>query len=134
MHALALHLSIPAKTWLIFYFLSTPPPLLLKSKALQDVKELLENGLLAESEVIEIWKAVPKADVDADLVNFDGFSQAFARIDALFEDEEEEVKREGVGSVDGGVQALGGGNTVVASFEELAGSSEGLLDLAGLLR
>lgn len=110
-----------------------PSPLLFISKALQDIKELLDNGLLEASEVIEIWMAVPKADVEADRVSFDGFLQAFSRIDALFE-EEEEVKREGVGRVEGGVQAPGGENPVVVSFEELAGSSEGLLDLAGLLR
>lgn len=102
------------------------------------MKELLDNGLLAESEVIEIWMAVPKADVEADRVSFDGFVQAFARIDALFEEEEEEeeeeMKRAGARSVAGGVQASGGANTVVASFEELVGSSEGLLDLAGILR
>lgn len=105
-------------------------------QALADVRELLEDGLLRDSEVLAIWKAVPKADPAGDRVDFVGFSQVFARVDALFEEEEEEegVAEDGVSS-DGGETgvAVGPGETE-ASFVELVGSSEGVLDLDGLLR
>ncbi|CBJ30044.1 expressed unknown protein [Ectocarpus siliculosus] len=108
-------------------------------RALADVRELLEDGLLRDSEVLAIWKAVPKADPAGDRVDFVGFSQAFARVDALFEEEEEEGGEEGV--AEAGTSRGGGGSGVAvgpgeteASFVELVGSSEGVLDLAGLLR
>ncbi|CAM9119069.1 unnamed protein product [Ectocarpus fasciculatus] len=112
-------------------------------RALADVRELLEDGLLRDSEVLAIWKAVPKADPAGDRVDYVGFSQAFARVDALFEEEEEEEEdggeEEGVaaagvrrGGGESGV-AVGPGGTE-ASFVELVGSSEGVLDLDGLLR
>ncbi|CAN0290334.1 unnamed protein product, partial [Ectocarpus sp. 12 AP-2014] len=108
-------------------------------RAVADVRELLEDGLLRDSEVLAIWKTVPKADPAGDRVDFVGFSQAFARVDALFEEEEEEGGKEGVaeaGTSRGGEEsrvAVGPGETE-ASFVELVGSSEGVLDLDGLLR
>lgn len=112
------------------------------------MRELLEDDLLKDSEVTAIWKAVKKVDTATDRVDFRGFSQAFARVDALFEEEEEAAEaaeegdegaqevevgggRPGVGVHAGGEQ---GGGAAAASFAELVGSSEGLLDLAGLLR
>lgn len=89
--------------------------------------------------MLAIWKAVPKADPAGDRVDFVGFSQAFARVDALFEEEEKEGGEEGVaeaGTSRGGGEsgvAVGPGEAE-ASFVELVGSSEGVLDLDGLLR
>lgn len=112
------------------------------------MRELLQDGLLKDSEIAAIWKAVKKADTATDKVDFRGFSEAFARVDALFEEEEEaaEAAEEGDegaqkievggGSAGVGVDAGGeqGGGAAATSFGELVGSSEGLLDLAGLLR
>lgn len=111
------------------------------TQALTDVRELLEDGLLRDSEVLAIWKAVPKADAAEDRVDFLGFSQAFARVDALFEEEEEEEEEQStkadVGSGGGVASGVGGGGVdaeTEASFLELVGSEEGVLDLGGLLR
>lgn len=85
---------------------------------------------------------MPKADAAGDRVDFVGFCEAFARVDALFEDEEEEEKTpvisaEAGGRV-GGEGGAGGDRDVAgeteASFFELTGSEEGVLDLNGLLR
>lgn len=109
-------------------------------QALADVRELLEDGLLRESEVLAIWKAVPKADAAGDRVDLVGFCEAFARVDALFEEEEEEEGSAGVAEAGVVGSAVGGGGVAVeageaeASFLELVGSAEGVLDLAGLLR
>ena len=116
-----------------------------KTKTIPDVRQLLDEGLLGDSELVEIWKAVPKANEGVDRVDFDGFAQAFARVDALFEEEEEEKRGVvhaggdgddlGVGSIGGGVRAPSQADAdATRSFIELAGSSGGLLDLAGLLR
>ena len=117
-------------------------------QALADVRELLEDGLLRESEVLAIWRAVPKADAAGDRVDFVGFCEAFARVDSLFEEEEEDEEprargRESAGVVEAGVvgsvvsgeaAAVEAGGEVEASFLELVGSLEGVLDLAGLLK
>lgn len=125
---------------LSFPLLSPRLPKRADAQALADVRELLEDGLLRESEVLAIWKAVTKADAAGDRVDFVGFCEAFARVDSLFEEEEGDEGSAGVvaaGVVDG---AAGGGGVAVeggeaeASFLELVGSPEGVLDLAGLLR
>eukprot|EP00752_Nemacystus_decipiens_P009010 g8043.t1 len=109
-------------------------------RALADVRELLEDGLLQDSEVLAIWKAVPKADAAGDRVDFAGFCEAFARVDSLFEEEEEQEERAGgsarVGEavVVGSAAAVEAGGEAEASFLELVGSPGGVLDLAGLLR
>lgn len=126
---------------------SNPKPSRHRTQALADVRELLEDGLLRDSEVLAIWQAVPKADAAADRVDFVGFCEAFARVDSLFEEEEEE-EGGGEGSaaaiVEAGVvgsaigeeagAAVEEGGEAEASFVELVGGPEGVLDLAGLLR
>lgn len=95
---------------------------------------------MRDSEIVAIWKAVSKADTAGDRVDFQGFCQAFARVDALFEVEEEEegVVDAGDGDGDDSVREGGAGEGAAgeaeASFLELVGSSEGVLDLAGLLK
>ncbi|CAM9171196.1 unnamed protein product [Laminaria digitata] len=117
-------------------------------RALADVRELLEDGLLQDSEVLAIWEAVPKAGAGGDRVDFRGFCQAFARVDALFEEEEEEDKAMGAataaaaaGPSRGGggdgvapTSGAGDGDGAEASFVELAGSVEGVVGLSELLR
>lgn len=112
------------------------------------MRELLEDGLLRESEVLAIWKAAPKADAVGDRVDFKGFCEAFARVDSLFEEEEEGEAEGPAGAGEAGVvgSEVGGAGVAVgaleeeaeveaeASFLELVGSPEGVLDLAGLLR
>lgn len=82
---------------------------------------------------------MPKADAPGDRVDFSGFFQAFARVDALFEeeDEEEQGTEGGVEAGDGvfrGGERGGVAAETEASFLELVGSEEGVLDLDGLLR
>lgn len=94
--------------------------------------------------MLEIWKAVPKADAAStgDRVDFLGFSEAFARVDALFEEEEDaegQGTKTGAEAGDDRVASGGGGGGGVAaeteaSFVELVGSEEGVLGLSGLLR
>lgn len=110
------------------------------------MRELLEDGLLQDSEVLAIWKAVPKAGAGGDRVDFRGFCKAFARVDALFEEEEDSAatggeaastadpRRGDGGSAAGVAVASEAGGTAAASFVELAGSSEGVVGLAELLR
>lgn len=105
-----------------------------------DVRNLLEDGLLREPEVLAIWEAVKKADTKGDRVDYTGFLEAFSRVDAIFEDEEEEEsvmdKEESIEISSGGGDTLTPGEEEESrsSFVELVGSSEGLLDLQGLLR
>jgi len=134
------HVEVQVSNALVRHALKTA------TKALEDVRELLEDGLLQEAEVLAIWKAVPKADATGDRVDFVGFREAFARVDALFEEEEEEEEEEipaesaeagvGVGGGQGarGEAVAGGAGETEASFFELVGSTEGVLDLNGLLR
>ena len=115
------------------------------------MRELLEDGLLQDSEVVAIWKAAPKAGAGGDRVDFRGFCQAFARVDALFEEEEDNEATAGEaaapapapaagptrgngGNDDGVTVASEAGDTAAASFVELAGSSEGVVGLTELLR
>ena len=116
------------------------------------MRELLEDGLLQDSEVVTIWKAAPKAGAGGDRVDFRGFCQAFARVDALFEEEEDNEAtaaeaaapaaaapaagptRGNGGNDDGVTVASEAGDTAAASFVELAGSSEGVVGLTELLR
>lgn len=114
-------------------------------QAIADVSDLLKDGLLQDSEILAIWKTVSKADAVRDRVDFRGFAKAFAQVDALFEEEEEVLD-----SSDGVAASSESGNRVdseaareavvgevgeaEASFRALVGSSQGMLDLAGLLR
>lgn len=111
-----------------------------------DVRDLLENGLLRDTEVVEIWESVTKADVLNDRVDFLGFSEAFTRVDTLFEEEEEEADDtlSSAGSVperpvedDGGDEGddeQGPRSAAEDSFIALVGSTGGSLDFEGLMR
>lgn len=128
---------------------SSPP------KNLPDIRDLLEEGLLGDSELDEIWGTTPKTDVSSGRVDFDGFCEAFARVDALFEEEEEQVatdaSREEISgetpaatagvTEDGaalesvGVESSEGTpSTPEEVFVQIVGSKTGLLDFEGLLR
>lgn len=102
-------------------------------RAFTDVRELLENGLLKDTEVVEIWKGVSKTNAAGDRIDYVGFCEVFSKVDALFvEEEEDDDDEDNDGTGDRGADDFSF-STAAESFVELVGSRSGVLSLHGLL-
>merc|ERR1719291_56827 len=57
-----------------------------------ELNDMLEGGDLTMAELDNLFELTPKAQGTKDLLDEDGFSELLARIEELFEDEEDEIK------------------------------------------